>query len=152
MNIDIESLEKVNSGGGDLYILGDEESNEIISGASIDNEQPKYIEILAGKWEIVKKDSMLKIAMQKNPYTRNRWWGLVVVNYQNKYQRVDLQVGKCSQCDWEGWTATPLSFDLYIGTTDEASEFFDEAKNLPVLSCPKCNGKLDKHAIWVEKK
>lgn len=151
MDICLENLEKVNTGGGDIYILSDKESEEIINGATINNEVPRYVEVLGGKWGIAKKDSLVKLGMQKNPYTRNHWMGLFVVYYENRYQRVDLQVGKCTQCDWEGWTGTPLSMDIYTGKGQERVDLASEAEKLPVLSCPKCGGKLDKHAIWIEK-
>jgi len=150
MDISTETLDKVDSGGGDFYVLSNEQTEMFLAGSSINGEHPKYVEVLSGKWRVVKKDDFLRIAVQKNAYTRNQWIGLYVAYYDGIYRRVDLQMGKCNDCDWEGWVATPLSYDLYVGNTKEASRLFNEAKKIKPLCCPNCNGQLDKHAIWIE--
>ncbi len=150
MDISTENLEKVNSDGGIFYVFSHEQSEMLLAGSSIDSEVPKYLDALSGKWSTIKKDDLIRLALQKNNYTRNRWVGLFVAYHDDAYRRVDLQMGRCRDCDWAGWIGTPLSYELYIFNPKEASRLFDDAKKMKPLCCPKCDGKLDKHAIWTE--
>ncbi len=150
MNIDLGTTEKINTGGGEVYVLTKEQGEQLINGAKVNGDTPIYTELLEKKWGIVKDEPLLDLALQNNLYTRNQWCGLVVVKYEKSYKRIDLQTSNCLNCDWEGWAGTPLCFDLYVGSTEEASGFFEEAKELAVLGCPCCGGTLSKHAIWVQ--
>lgn len=68
-----------------------------------------------------------------------------VYNNGNKYQRVQLENATCEKCNSIWYVANPTYFELYPNNDFNINEL-----QYPLLSCPKCNGKLSRCAIWIK--
>lgn len=146
-NLNSASLHSIVVDEEEIFVLSDDESIAILEGAGIDGESLSEIGIPQFWWKVISGSDRLALALHRGPQTFGQWWFLVLCLIGDEYRRVELLQGECESCDWKGWVATPLSNDIYTGSPDRIAAF-NRAKALPVVGCPKCGGRLNKHAVW----
>ncbi|MDL2301635.1 hypothetical protein LJC58_04680, partial [Lachnospiraceae bacterium OttesenSCG-928-D06] len=65
------------------------------------------------------------------------------------WQRVGIEKTECTMCEWNGNIANPTLPDLYLMIPDRF-ELMRKSLELNQVTCPKCNNKLKRFAIWVD--
>lgn len=63
--------------------------------------------------------------------------------------RVRIEHVKCLNCGWQGNIANPTLPDLYDLVPDKFNTM-EKGYQISTMNCPKCNKKLERHAIWIE--
>lgn len=145
-------LQQINIDGQQLFFPNLRQWEEILEKRNIDNSEVGDLlikEFFRIKY-VLEKFTNIKLAFGKVGDWNH--FPYVILNINNNYQRVHLEIIKCSSCYWEGMSANPLVTDLYLGVAKEFNEFelMSKAKNYPLKSCPNCKSKLPRYPIWLE--
>lgn len=79
----------------------------------------------------------------------NTWIHCGLLQTNDGWQRVHLETLDCTICGWQGITANPAVFDIYLGAPDPRAALKASAK-YPVVACPRCGSPFPRLPIWVE--
>lgn len=101
--------------------------------------------------EFVEKNEDFICAMTKYSMKdkRDTWIPHLFYILDEGLQRIQLETTECTNCNWRGTIANPTLPDLYIMLEDRF-ELMRKCAQLKQVTCPICNGKLKRDAIWVE--
>lgn len=102
--------------------------------------------------EFVEKNNDFICAMTKYSMKKRDAWVpyLFYIMEGGSLQRIQLEMTECTNCSWRGTIANPTLPDLYIAIKDRF-EIMRKCVQLKQATCPICNGKLKRDAIWTEK-
>lgn len=138
--------------GEDCYILDEKIYNNVNLLKKLDGvvDSEIFIKYVAHDVSFVKEHKGFCIALYKIRSKISNWFPCILYFYEGAWRRIQLEFTECEFCGWKGQIANPTIPDLYIAIPERV-EALNRALNLPVVSCPKCENKLNRHAIWVEK-
>jgi len=88
------------------------------------------------------------LGLHRVPHPANRWMPVVLLRWEDHWQRVHIEYPTCATCAWRGPIANPTEPSLYFGLPDER-DILRRAGALPRMTCPRCNAELGRHALWV---
>lgn len=114
-------------------------------------EHPMLSQWIDYKIEFTEKNEDFICAMTKHPMKKRRdaWFPYLFYIMEEGLQRIQLETTECTNCNWRGTIANPTLPDLYIMLEDRF-ELMRKSAQLKQVTCPICNGKLKRDAIWVE--
>lgn len=79
-----------------------------------------------------------------------RWWPYEILTLNGQKYRVHAEMLECDSCHWRGITATASLSDSYVGCPNE-EELRERGYTLPIISCPRCGGKLPPRCpVWAK--
>lgn len=112
---------------------------------------PMLIQRIDNKIEFTEKNEGFICAVTKQPMKKMRdiWITFLFFIMDEGLQRIQLETTECTNCNWRGTIANPTLPDLYIMLEDRF-ELMRKCAQLKQVTCPICNGKLKRDAIWVE--
>ena len=112
---------------------------------------PTLIQRIDYKIEFAEKNVKFLCAMTKQPMKKagDMWIAFLFFIMDEGLQRIQLEITECTNCNWRGTIANPTLPDLYIMLEDRF-ELMRKCSQLKQVTCPICNRKLKRDAIWVE--
>lgn len=112
---------------------------------------PMLIQRINHQIEFTEKNSDFICAITKQPLGRKRdmWVAFLFLKMDEGWQRIVLETTGCTNCNWQGIIANPTQPDLYLSLS-KRFEIMNKSTQLKQVTCPICNGKLKRFAIWVE--
>lgn len=148
--MDLEDGEYFWNCGEKFYVLNKEEWTALRK-TEYWIERPMLSQLLDKKIEFIEKHDEFICAMTKYPMKNRRdaWIPCLFYIMNEGLQRIQLETTECTNCNWRGTIANPTLPDLYLMFEDRF-ELMRKSAQLKQVTCPICNGKLKRDAIWVE--
>lgn len=112
---------------------------------------PELIQRIDYKIKFTERNENFICAITKQPMKKGKeiWIAFLFFIMDDGLQRIQLETTECTNCGWRGTIANPTLPDLYLMLEDRF-ELMRKSAQLKKVTCPICNGRLKRDAIWVE--
>ncbi|KHL91523.1 hypothetical protein QW71_34310 [Paenibacillus sp. IHB B 3415] len=146
MNLNDELISQETIDGQLLYVLDPRAFELLIKNPVIEDKRISALDIVSNMMDIVKKHNLFSLTFYPLGKGGN-WMFCLLLDLQEKQQRVQIENVQCIKCNWKGIIANPTIPELYYGSPDRW-EALDEAYKVPKVHCPNCNNPLPRYSIW----
>jgi hypothetical protein len=132
---------------GQIVYIVDTKAFELLVNNPEIEDQPIYaLDTVFNMMDYVQKYSFFSLAIFPLG-NQNKWMFCLLLDKNQKLQRVQIENVQCKVCDWKGEIANPTIPELYYGCPDRWGAL-EEASKIPTVQCPSCNSKLPRYSIW----
>lgn len=146
MNLNNELIAQQQIDNQLVYILDTQAFELLANNPVIEGQRIGALDMVFNMMNFVQKYTLFSLAFYPLG-DQNKWMFCLLLNMNNKLQRVQIENVQCQECNWFGIIANPTIPELYYGCPDRW-EVLDEAHKTPRVNCPNCSSPLPRHSIW----